>query len=156
MNNGRVKKTDKMLVPILMADDDESDRVLTRHAFEESCIANPFYFVRDGEELMEFLHRRGAYCNALDAPRPGLILLDLNMPRKNGWEALQEIKADASLCHIPVVVLTTSQQKEDVLRSYDLGVNSFIIKPVKFDQLVQIARCIGRYWLEIGTLPPAI
>ncbi|MGF1496760.1 MAG: response regulator [Elainellaceae cyanobacterium] len=138
-----------------MADDDESDRLLTRHAFEENCIANPFYCVRDGEELMDFLYQRGDYANAADAPRPGLILLDLNMPRKDGWEALQEIKADPSLCHIPVVILTTSQQKEDVLRGYDLGVNSFIIKPVKFDQLVQVTKYIGRYWLEIGTLPPA-
>ncbi|MBZ0306680.1 MAG: response regulator, partial [Anaerolineae bacterium] len=112
-----------------MADDDDDDVLLIRTAFEEAQVKAPFFIVRDGEELMDFLHRRGKYHDPTSAPRPGLILLDLNMPRKDGREALMEIKADPVLRRIPVVILTTSKAEEDVKRTYDLGANSFIVKP---------------------------
>jgi len=120
-----------------MAEDDPSDRLLTEEALEESRLANDFRFVEDGEELLDYLKRRGKYADPKDSPRPGLILLDLNMPRKDGREALQEIKADAGLRHIPVVVLATSRTEEDIIQSYDLGANSYITKPVTFGGLVE-------------------
>ena len=141
-------------IPILMAEDDEDDRLLAQDAFDESCLANPLFFVNDGEELLDYLYHRGRYVAAEQFPLPGLILLDLNMPKKDGREALQEIKADASLKHIPIIVLTTSHEEEDVLRSYSLGVSSFITKPVTFEQLVEVIQCIGHYWFEIVALPP--
>ena len=141
-------------VPILMAEDDEDDRLLAQDAFNESCLTNPLFFVKDGEELLDYLYHRGRYVAAEQFPQPGLILLDLNMPKKDGREALQEIKADANLRHIPIIVLTTSQEEEDVLRSYSLGVSSFITKPVTFEQLVEVIQCIGHYWFEIVVLPP--
>src|SRR3954451_19377265 len=122
-------------VTILMADDDPDDRELTREAFDESRIANDLRFVEDGVELMDYLNRRGKYSNPADSPRPGLILLDLNMPKKDGREALQEIKADPKLRSIRVIVLTTSKAEEDVYRSYDLSAASFITKPVTFSSL---------------------
>jgi CheY-like chemotaxis protein len=137
-------------VVILLADDDDDDRVMTRRAFERHRLANEFHSVNDGEELMEFLKRRGKY---RDAPRPGLILLDLNMPRKSGREALAEIKADPDLRNIPIVILTTSSEEEDILRSYDLGANSYITKPVGFDSLVRIVETLGAYWFQVVTLP---
>lgn len=140
-------------VTILMADDDEDDCMLAREAFSESRLANDLHFVPDGEELMDYLYQRGKYTAAIIAPRPGLILLDLNMPRKDGREALKEIKADPNLRQIPVVVLTTSKAEEDIYRSYDLGANSFITKPVTFASLVDVMRTIGKYWFEIVELP---
>ena len=140
-------------ITILMADDDPEDVMLAEDALAEARLANNFYAVSDGEELMDFLHRRGKYSGPDEAPRPGLILLDLNMPRKNGFEALQELKQDADLRQIPVVVLTTSRAEEDVYRSYDLGVNSFISKPVSFDGLVEAMKVLGRYWFEIVARP---
>ena len=140
-------------IAILMAEDDPDDRLLAQEAFEESRLANELHLVEDGEELMDYLYRRGEYDEA-SAPRPGVILLDLNMPRKDGREALREIKADPDLRRIPVVVLTTSKAEEDILRTYDLGVNSFIVKPVTFADLVEVIRALGRYWFEIVELPP--
>ena len=140
-------------VIILMADDDEDDFMLAREALAESRLANDLHQVRDGEELMDYLYRRGKYLDSSTSPRPGLILLDLNMPRKDGREALQEIKADPHLRHIPIVVLTTSKAEEDIYRSYDLGANSFITKPVTFASLVEVMRTIGKYWFEIVELP---
>jgi len=141
-------------VTILLADDDEDDRELIRDALLDARLANEMRFVVDGQELMDYLRREGAYADpAVDAPRPGIILLDLNMPRKDGREALAEIKADDSLRQIPVVVLTTSKDEEDVVRSYDLGVNSFITKPVTFDGLVEALRTWQRYWFELVELP---
>jgi CheY-like chemotaxis protein len=139
-------------ITILMADDDADDRLLAEDAMKESRLGNTFRCVEDGQELMEYLTRRGKYATA-DAPRPGLILLDLNMPRKDGRQALQEIKSDPELRRIPVVILTTSKTEEDVLRSYDLGANSFISKPVTFDRLVEIVRTLGNYWFSIVELP---
>lgn len=141
-------------VTILMADDDPDDRMLAQDALEESRLANPLHFVEDGVELMDYLYRRGDYADADRSPRPGLILLDLNMPKKNGREALEEIKNDPLLKRIPVVVMTTSEVEEDILRSYDLGANSYITKPVTFDGLVDVLRGLGRYWFEIIDLPP--
>ncbi len=139
-------------VVILMADDDADDRMLTRDALHESRLGNPFREVEDGQELMDYLRRAGKYATA-DAPRPGLILLDLNMPRMNGREALEQIKSDPNLQCIPVIILTTSKTEEDVLRSYGLGANSFITKPVTFDRLVEIVRTLGTYWFNIVQLP---
>jgi CheY-like chemotaxis protein len=141
-------------ITIVMADDDPDDRMLTRDALAESRLANDLHFVEDGEELMDYLRQRGKHADPQSSPRPGLILLDLNMPRKDGREALREIKSDPSLRHIPVVVLTTSKAEEDIYRTYDLGVNSFITKPVTFDGLVDVMRALGRYWFEIVELPP--
>lgn len=137
-------------IVILLADDDEDDQMMTRDAFLRHRLANEFHTVNDGEELMDFLHRRGNYANA---PRPGLILLDLNMPRKDGREALKEIKANPELRKIPVVVLTTSQEEEDILRTYDLGASSFITKPVGFESLVKVVDALGYYWFQVVRLP---
>jgi two-component system, response regulator len=135
---------------IVMADDDEDDRASTRDAFQRNRMANDFHTVNDGEELMSFLRRQGKYA---DAPRPGLVLLDLNMPKKDGREALAEIKGDPALRSIPVVVLTTSGEEEDILRSYDLGANSYIRKPVTFEALVKVLGALGQYWVQVVELP---
>ena len=140
-------------IMILMADDDPDDRMLTKEAFEECRLSNDLRFVEDGEELMDYLHRNGKHMDPNDSPRPGLILLDLNMPRKDGREALGEIKSDPDLRSIPVVVLTTSKAEEDILKSYDLGVNSFIVKPVSFEGLVEVVKTLGKYWFQIVELP---
>lgn len=140
-------------IVILMADDDADDRMLTRDALEESRVLNDLRFVEDGEELMDYLTRKGKYSNVEDSPRPGLILLDLNMPKKDGREALKEIKADPNLRRIPVVIMTTSKAEEDVFRSYDFGASSFITKPVTFDRLVELMRTLGEYWVEFVELP---
>ena len=140
-------------ITILLADDDADDRVLAHDALKESRLANDLRFVENGEELMDYLLRRGPYEDPEKSPTPGLILLDLNMPRKDGREALREIKSDPQLRSIPVVVLTTSKAEEDIYRSYDLGVNSFITKPVTFDGLVNVMRALGKYWFEIVELP---
>jgi CheY-like chemotaxis protein len=140
---------------ILMADDDEDDRLLAKKAWSQSKLKNELHFVEDGVELLDYLHQRGAYAKPGSAPAPGLILLDLNMPRMDGREALQEIRKDARLRHIPVVVLTTSKAEEDVVRMYDLGVNSFITKPVTFDGLVNVVRTLGEYWIQIVRVPRA-
>ena len=144
------------LVTILMADDDPDDRLLVEDAFAEIRLENPLDFVGDGIELMDYLHRRGAYTHLGGMPLPGLILLDLNMPRKNGREALHEIKQDELLRKIPIVILTTSKAEEDLLASYKLGANSFIVKPVTFDKLVEVIRVVTDYWLCIVTLPTSI
>ena len=142
-------------VTILMAEDDPDDRLLTKEALEDNRLINHLHFVEDGEELMDYLCQRGQYADPDTSPRPGLILLDLNMPRKDGREALEEIKADPNLRRIPIVVLTTSKAEEDILRSYDLGVNSFITKPVTFGALVEVMQTLKKYWFEIVELPPA-
>lgn len=142
------------LITILLADDDADDRLLTRDAFEENRIRNVLETVEDGEELMDYLLHRGKYSGDAARPQPSLILLDLNMPRKDGREALKEIKSNPALKNIPVVVLTTSKAEEDVFRTYDLGVNSFIVKPVTFDGMVDVVRTLGKYWFEIVELPP--
>ena len=138
---------------ILLTDDDEEDLQMTVEALRESRLGNDVRTTRDGEELMDYLLRRGRYADPSEAPTPGLILLDLNMPRKDGREALAEIKANPDLRRIPVIVLTTSKAEEDIFRSYDLGVNSFITKPVTFAGLVDAMKVLSRYWFEIADLP---
>lgn len=140
-------------ITVLMADDDEDDRMLAKKAWEQCRLSNPLRFVCDGEELMDYLHQRGAYADPASAPRPGLVLLDLNMPKKDGREALKEIKSSEKLRNIPIVVLTTSKAEEDILKTYDLGVNSFITKPVSFTSLVDTVRALGHYWFSIVRLP---
>ncbi len=140
-------------ITILVADDDPDDRALTREAFEEARLANDLRFVEDGVELLDYLNRRGRYADPASSPRPGIILLDLNMPRKDGREALAEIKADPRFRAIRIIIMTTSKAEEDVLRVYDLSAASYIAKPVTFDALVEVIRTIGRYWLEIVELP---
>lgn len=140
-------------ITILMADDDPDDRLLAQNAFNASHLANDLRFVTDGQELMEYLLRRGKYADPALSPRPGLILLDLNMPRKDGREALTEIKTNPELQMIPVVVLTTSKAEEDIYRSYAVGASSFITKPVSFEGLVDVVRTVGHYWFEIVALP---
>ncbi len=143
-------KANPKTITILLADDDPDDRLLVREAFEESHLLNILETVEDGEELMDYLHQKGKYAGK---PLPNLILLDLNMPRKNGMEALEEIKADKHLRRIPVVILTTSKAEEDIIRTYDLGVNSFVVKPVTFESLVELVKELGRYWFQIVELP---
>lgn len=143
----------KSTVPILIADDDTDDCEMIREALQESRLLNEIRFTRDGEDLMDYLYHRGKYKNSAEFPLPGLILLDLNMPKKDGREALKEIKSDPRLRQIPVVVFTTSKAEEDIYRTYNLGVNSFITKPVAFESLVQIMKDLGRYWFEIVVLP---
>ena len=140
-------------VTILVADDDAEDRMLARRALSAARLANDVRFVADGEELMDYLRRRGRYADPSLAPRPGLLLLDLNMPRKDGFACLREIRLDPELRRVPVVVLTTSRAEADVYRSYDLGVNSFISKPITFAGLVEAMQVLGRYWLQIVELP---
>jgi CheY-like chemotaxis protein len=144
----------KHSITILMADDDADDRLLTKKAFDSARLVNDFRTVADGEQLLAYLRQRDPFKDPAAAPRPGLILLDLNMPKKDGREALAEIKQDPALRRIPVVVLTTSKSEEDVLRSYDLGANSYIRKPVTFESLVEVMRALGQYWFEIVELPP--
>ena len=140
-------------ITILMAEDDAEDRMLAREALEESRLANDLRFVEDGEELMDYLHHWGRYSDPSNSPFPGLVLLDLNMPRKDGREALREIKDDPQLRRIPIVVLTTSKAEEDIHRTYDLGASSFITKPVKFEGLVEVMKALRQYWFEIVELP---
>lgn len=140
-------------ITILMADDDAEDRQLTKEAFDENCLKNDLRFVENGEELLDYLNRRGKFADPVTSPRPGLILLDLNMPRKDGREALQEIKADPRFKSIRVVVMTTSQADEDIAQTYNLSAASYIMKPVTFEGLLEVIRVLGKYWLEIVHLP---
>jgi len=144
--------SDDQSIHILLAEDDPDDRLLTRRALKKSRLANSIATVENGEELMRYLRREGEYRDA-DALRPGLILLDLNMPRMDGREALKEIKSDPGLRRIPVIVLTTSEAEQDILQSYDLGVNAFVTKPVTFDGLADAIEAIGEFWFQIVKLP---
>jgi CheY-like chemotaxis protein len=137
----------------MLVDDDPQDRALAREALSEAGLAGELRMARDGAEALDYLHRRGRFSEPDAAPRPAIILLDLNMPRMDGFEVLREIKADPSLRRIPVIVLTTSQAEEDIARSYELGVSSFITKPVMFEALVESMRALGRYWFETVELP---
>jgi len=148
-----MKRQSAKPITLLLADDDPDDRLLARQALEKSRLVNDLRCVEDGEELLDYLRRRGRYADPKESPRPGLILLDLNMPRKDGREALREIKNDPKLRDIPVVVLTTSKAEEDIVRTYNLGVNSYITKPVRFSALVEVMKALGKYWFEIVELP---
>ena len=141
-------------IVILIADDDEEDRMLVKEALEENKLMNILQFAENGEDLMNYLHNKDKYQDKKKYPRPGLILLDLNMPKKDGREALKEIKEDPELKMIPIVILTTSKAEEDIFKTYNLGVSSFITKPVTFSSLVEIMRTLSKYWFEIVELPP--
>ncbi len=140
-------------ITILMADDDPGDRVLTAEALKDARLINDLRFVENGEELMDYLRARGKFAPPAQAPRPGLILLDLNMPRKDGRTVLKELKDDPDLRNIPVAVLTTSEDDADVYRSYDLGVNSYIVKPVTFGALVDTLQTLEKHCFQIVELP---
>ena len=149
------RSENKIPITILICDDDEDDRMLTQQALADAHVTNSVRFVEDGEQLLDYLYQRGEFAGETGkAPRPGIILLDLNMPKMGGREALKVIKGDKTLHDIPVVVLSTSRLDEDIIRSYQLGVNSFITKPVTFSGLVEAMNVLGRYWLEIVELPP--
>lgn len=141
-------------VKIIVADDDADDRLLIKDALMEARLLNDVEFVEDGQELMDRLRGHGRFADTPCPPYPGLVLLDLNMPRKDGREALEEIKSDPKLRHIPVVILTTSKTEMDIFHTYNLGVNSFITKPVRFSELVNVIAATTSYWLEIVSLPP--
>ncbi len=145
--------SNEKLIEIHMCDDDPDDRLLFSEAVEEAHVLNKVTFSQDGQELMDYLLREGEFKHLQNKPFPDLILLDLNMPRKDGREALEEIKQHPKLKHIPVVILTTSKQDEDILRSYNLGANSFISKPVTFDKLVKLVSELCGYWFNIVKLP---
>jgi CheY-like chemotaxis protein len=138
---------------ILMADDDADDRLLAREAMQESRVLNDLYFVEDGVQLLNYLRGDGVFYNRALYPMPGLILLDLNMPKMDGREALAQLKADPRLRRIPVVILTTSKAEEDKMKGYDLGAASYITKPVTFDALVELMRTLGKYWVQFVELP---
>lgn len=140
-------------VPVLMADDDPVDQVLTKEAFEEANALSPLFFVDDGVELMKYLRREPPYTDESCYPLPGLILLDLNMPKKDGRECLAEIRGDPELRHLPVIVMTTSSREEEVLSSYELGANSYITKPVDFETLVSQVKAVTAYWCSVVELP---
>lgn len=140
-------------ITILMADDDAEDREFAREALAAARLANDFRTVENGLELLRYLRREEAYAAPGAAPRPGLILLDIKMPRMDGFEALEHIKADPALARIPVVILTTSGADEDIARSYELGASSFVRKPVDFSGLVKAIGAVGQYWFEIVELP---
>lgn len=143
----------KKTLIILMADDDSDDRLLAQEAMHESRVLNELHFVEDGVQLLSYLRGEGFYSDRRIYPMPGLILLDLNMPKMDGREALAEIKADPRLRRIPVVILTTSKAEADMVRGYDLGAASYITKPVTFDALVELMRTLGKYWVEFVELP---
>ena len=137
-------------IRILLVDDNEADVRLATEALKAAKVANSIHVVHDGVEALEYLRRQGAYATA---PRPDLILLDLNMPRKNGRQVLVELKSDPDLRNIPVVVLTTSSDEEDVVKSYDLHANCYIVKPVSFDGLIKVVKSLDEFWLSVVCLP---
>jgi len=146
-------KLKEELTPILLVENDPDDIEITRRAFKENHIENPLIVVRDGEETMEFLKKTGRYSQKSNVPRPGLILLDLNMPRIDGREVLKQIKKDPDLRLIPTIVLTTSKFDEDVFQSYDCGANTFIAKPLQFKEFSKTLQIMSKYWLEIAEVP---
>tara|TARA_R110000868_G_scaffold106587_3_gene292230 strand:+ start:4863 stop:5348 length:486 start_codon:yes stop_codon:yes gene_type:complete len=141
------------LFTFLMVDDDPDDRMLFKEACEEVRLRNPIEFLENGEQLLSYLRREGEYASLVDEPMPGIVLLDLNMPLKDGREALEEIKGDPALAHIPIIVLTTSKDEDDILSSYGLGASSYIVKPVSLDRLMRVVNSIGEYWVQIVEVP---
>ncbi len=139
------------IIDILLVEDSPTDVLIAREALTEARLLNTIHVVEDGVDALAFLRRQGRFANA---PRPDLILLDLNLPRKNGREVLAEIKADEALKSIPVVVLTTSSAEEDIIRSYSLHANCYVVKPVEFDNFVKAVQSIRQFWFTIVALPP--
>jgi CheY-like chemotaxis protein len=148
------KNSTRRRLTVLVADDDEDDRTFIKKAWVKARAANDLRFVKDGEELIEYLFHAGRYSDPAFAPRPGVILLDLNIPKKDGREVLRDIKANPDLCQIPVVILTTSQTEEDIWRGYEFGANSYIRKPVTFDALADVLQTLGKYSIEIVDVAP--
>ncbi|MBC3786393.1 response regulator [Spirosoma utsteinense] len=142
----------KLTMTILIADDDADDRMFLEQAMRQNGYDQGIQFVEDGEDLMEYLRRQGRY-NEVNAPWPNMLILDLNMPRKNGFQALSEIKDDPKLRRLPVIVMTTSSADEDVLKTYNLGVNSFVTKPFNFNRLVEMVGTLKTYWMDTVKLP---
>ena len=142
-------------VRILLVEDNVQDIEITQRAFAKGRVRNDLTVVRDGEEAIDYLYRRGKYKDPATSPRPGMILLDLNLPKVGGLEVLQQIKKDEHLKQIPVIVLTVSQREEDIVRSYNLGVNTYIQKPVEFDNFMRVVNAVHEYWILIATLPPS-
>ena len=149
-----MEQLDGKLAVILLAEDDPGDQELTRRALEQSRIRNELYIVEDGEEALNYLRRRGKYQDPASSPKPDLMLLDLNMPKMDGKQLLEQMRADPNLRRIPVVALTTSKQENDIIRTYDLGANSYIVKPVDMDQFVNAIKVLKDYWFQIVVLPP--
>jgi CheY-like chemotaxis protein len=147
-----VEQDGAKLVDVLLVEDDEGDILMTREAFEFHKIRNTLHVVTDGEQALQFLHQTEPYA---DAPRPGLILLDVNLPRRSGLEVLAELKQDPELAVLPVVMLTTSQAEEDILRSYKLHANAYVTKPVDFDNFIAAIRQIDDFFLSLVQLPSA-
>lgn len=141
-------------VKILLVEDNIQDIEITRRAFAKGRVKNELIVVRDGEEALDYLYRRGVFREPHTSPRPGMILLDLNLPKVGGIEVLQQIKEDEGLRSIPVIVMTVSQREEDIVRSYNLGVNTYIQKPVEFENFMRVVNAIHEYWILIATLPP--
>ena len=137
---------------ILMAEDDEHDIVATKRAWKKHHIANPLYIVNDGEECLDFLHQRGKYSEPGAAPRPGIVMLDIKMPKMDGLAVLKQIREDDEMRHLPVIILTTSKAEEDRIRGYDLGVNAYIVKPVGFDSFSEAVNTISLFW-QLVELP---
>ncbi len=142
-------------ITILLVEDNLQDIEITRRAFAKGRVHNDLMVVRDGEEALDYLYRRGKFQDQGSSPRPGMILLDLNLPKIGGLDVLQQIKNDESLKNIPVIVLTVSQREQDIVRSYNLGVNTYIQKPVEFDNFMRVVNTVHDYWILIATLPPA-
>lgn len=147
-----IARNDPKMIEILLVEDSPTDVLIAREALSEAKIINEIHVAEDGVEALDFLNQRGKFASA---PRPDLILLDLNLPRKNGREVLAEIKADESLKQIPVVVLTTSSAEEDVLKSYNLHANCYVVKPVEFNSFVKAVQSIQQFWFSVVTLPPS-
>jgi CheY-like chemotaxis protein len=141
-------------VKILLVEDNLQDVEITRRAFAKGRVKNDLIVVRDGQEALDYLYRQGQYSNPATAPRPGMILLDLNLPKVGGMEVLQQIKKDEALKSIPVIVLTASPREEDIVRTYNLGVNTYIQKPVEFDNFMRVVHAVQEYWIVIASLPP--
>ena len=139
------------VIDVLLVEDDPGDILMTKEAFEHYKIRNQLHVVTDGEQALDFVHQTGAYA---DAPRPGLVLLDLNLPRRDGLEVLAELKQDPVLRVIPVVILTTSQAEEDILRSYSLHANAYVSKPVDFERFIDVIRQIDNFFVTVVKLPP--
>jgi CheY-like chemotaxis protein len=143
-------EADYQMVDVLLVEDDDGDVLMTREAFEHYKIRNTLHVVRDGEQAIQFVRREGEFTSA---PRPGLIMLDLNLPRRDGLEVLAELKADPDLRIIPVVILTTSQADEDILRSYSLHANAYVTKPVDFERFIEVIRQIDSFFITVVKLP---
>jgi CheY-like chemotaxis protein len=141
-------------VTILLVEDNLQDIEITRRAFAKGRVRNELVVVRDGEEALDYLYHRGKFQDTATSPRPGMILLDLNLPKVGGLEVLQQIKKDDRLKTIPVIVLTVSQREQDIVQSYNLGVNTYIQKPVEFDNFMRVVNAVHEYWILIATLPP--